>query len=150
MRVKEIMTKNPACCVPETPLPEVARMFLEHDCGAIPVIEDPLGGRPVGVITDRDLACRAIAMRKNALEMTARECMSSPGVTIREKATLEECCETMEKEKVRRLLVVDEEGRCCGIVSQADIALNARPKKAAELLREISHPSSEGATLPAR
>lgn len=142
MRVSELMTKNPACCVPETPLTEVARMFLEHDCGALPVVDDLRSLKPLGIVTDRDLACRAIAKGQNALHMKASDCMSMPGVAISERASVEECCETMEKQRLRRLLVVDEEGRCCGIVSQADIALKARPKKAAELLREISHPSS--------
>ncbi len=142
MRVSELMTRNPACCVPETALTEVARLFLERDCGALPVVEDLRGLKPLGIITDRDLACRAIAKGENALRMTARDCMSMPGVAITDRATLEECCDLMERQKLRRLLVVNEEGRCCGIVSQADIALKARPRKAAELLREISHPSA--------
>lgn len=149
MRVSELMTRNPACCLPETSLPEVARMFLEHDCGALPVVDDLQSLKPLGIVTDRDLACRAIAKGQNALHMRARDCMSMPGVVISDRATLEECCETMVKQQLRRLLVVDDQGRCCGIVAQADIALKARPKRTAELLREISHPASAGATSTA-
>src|SRR5215208_6036341 len=69
MQVREIMTVDPICCTRETDLPEVARMMVEHDCGAIPVVESREDRRPVGVITDRDITCRAVAMRRNPLEM---------------------------------------------------------------------------------
>ena len=69
MKVGEIMTPNPACCTPETPLLQVAQMFIDHDCGAIPVIESESVRKPVGIVTDRDIACRTVAAGKNALEL---------------------------------------------------------------------------------
>src|SRR5215468_8423379 len=108
MKAKAIMTVNPACCTPETGLQEVAMMFIEHDCGAVPVVENQGSKRPVGIITDRDIACRAIAAGQNALELTAKDCMSSPCVTVSADASFEDCCDAMEKHKVRRILVIDE------------------------------------------
>ena len=81
-RVKDVMTAAPACCVPGTPLQEVAGMLIEHDCGAIPVVDHTDTRRPVGIVTDRDIACRAVAAGKNALELRAVDCMSSPCVTV--------------------------------------------------------------------
>src|SRR4051794_29324542 len=65
MQVRDIMTADPICCTRETGLPEVARMMVEHDCGAVPVVESREDRRPVGIITDRDITCRAVAMRRN-------------------------------------------------------------------------------------
>ena len=141
MRVKDIMTPNPACCMVDTSLREVAEMFVDHDCGAVPVVESRESMTPLGIVTDRDIACRAIAKGMNALELTARDCMSSPSVTVRAEESLDRCIEAMEENRVRRVVVVDEFGRCCGIVSQADIALRGPKKKTAEVVRELSEPT---------
>ena len=140
MKVKEIMTKSPACCTPDTSLREVAAMFVDNDCGAVPVVDSVNTRRPIGIVTDRDIACRAVAKGLNALELTARDCMSSPSVTISEDASLDEAIKLMEEKRVRRLPVVDERGRCIGVVAQADIALSAGRGKTAEVVREISRP----------
>jgi CBS domain-containing protein len=142
MKIKEIMTASPACCTPETSLREVAAMFVDHDCGAIPVVDNVDTRRPIGIVTDRDIACRAVAKGLNALELTARDCMSSPSVTVKEDASLDEAIQLMEDNKVRRLPVVDERGRCIGVVAQADIALSAGKGKTAEVVKEISQPAS--------
>ena len=142
MKIKEIMTPSPACCTPETSLREVAEMFVDHDCGAIPVVDSVDTRRPIGIVTDRDIACRAVAKGLNALELTARDCMSSPSVTVKEDASLDEAIQLMEDNKVRRLPVVDERGRCIGVVAQADIALSAGKGKTAEVVKEISQPAS--------
>src|SRR6266498_2650563 len=141
MKTREVMTPNPACCTPESSLREVAEMFVEHDCGAVPVVDNKESMRTLGIVTDRDIACRAIARGINALELTARECMTSPAVTVREAESLDAAIKAMEGNRVRRLIVVDEFGRCCGIVSQADIALKAPGRKAAEVVREVSEPT---------
>jgi CBS domain-containing protein len=145
MKIEEIMTESPACCTPETSLTEVAAMFVDHDCGAIPVVDSLNTRRPIGVVTDRDIACRAVAKGLNALELTARDCMSSPSVTVSADAGLDQAIKLMEENRVRRLPVVDERGRCIGVVAQADIALSAGKGKTAEVVREISQPSSTAA-----
>ena len=68
MKIREAMTPNPACCTPDTGLREVAEIFVEYDCGAVPVVESKESLRPLGIVTDRDIACRAIARGVNALE----------------------------------------------------------------------------------
>jgi len=150
MKVQAIMTPNPACCTPDTSLREVAEMFVDHDCGALPVVESRESLKPVGIITDRDIACRAIAKGRNALELAARDCMSSPSVTIREDASLTNCLEAMEANRVRRVIVVDEFDRCCGIVSQADIALRGGKRATAEVLREVSEPMPSSSAVSER
>lgn len=144
MKVKKIMTANPVCCTPETSLQEVARMMVESDCGAIPVVNTPGSMRPVGVVTDRDITCRTVAEGINPLTMKAGDCMSTPVVTVTPEMDVEECCEVMEKNQIRRVPVVDERGDCCGIVAQADIATQAPKRTTAKVVQAVSQP--DGAT----
>jgi len=138
MHVREIMSADLVSCAPDTPLREVARLMAEHDCGPIPVV-DPDGRRqPVGVVTDRDIACRVVAKGRNPLDLSAKDCMSSPVVTIAQDAPIEDCCRLMEQRQVRRVLVVDERGDACGIVSQADIARVAPERTAGEVVKAVS------------
>lgn len=145
MRVKEIMSKDPACCTPETKLREVARLMVERDCGAIPIVKSQTGKQPIGVITDRDITCRAVAAGKNPLDLTAGDLMTTPVTTVSPDATVEECVRMMEAKQVRRVPVVDEKGLCVGIVAQADVALKAPERATAELVRDISTRARAGA-----
>lgn len=140
MQVRDVMTENPACCAPETSLRGAAKLMSEMDCGEIPVLDD--SGRPVGVVTDRDIACRGVAEAKPA-DTAVREVMSSPVVTIAPDATLEECCEVLEQNQIRRVPVVDGDGKCCGMVSQADIARHAPEHETAQVVRDVSRPTAE-------
>jgi CBS domain-containing protein len=133
---QDVMTPDPACCTPETPLDQIAKMMAQSDCGEIPVI-DP-AEHPIGVVTDRDIVCRVVAEGKNPMAYTAEICMSQPVVTVRSDAPLDHVIATMEQHQLRRVPVVDQRGRCVGIVSQADVALGAGRKDVAELVREVS------------
>lgn len=130
------------CCTPDTNLKDVAKLMAEHDCGDIPVIQDGDGRKLIGVITDRDITCRAVAEGRNPLELTAQDCMSKPVVTVTPDTMLEDCCHTMERNQIRRVPVVDARGACCGVVSQADIARVASKARAGQVLREISRQTS--------
>lgn len=147
MQVKEIMTPHAVCCSPDTLLPNVARLMCDQDCGAIPVLDGQQ--RPVGILTDRDIACRAVASGRNVVEMEAREVMSQPVRTVSPDATVEQACEILEQNQLRRVLVVDGAGRCCGIVAQADIARYAPKRDAAEVVRKVSQSSPRPATAQA-
>jgi CBS domain-containing protein len=147
MKVKSIMTVDPASCTPDTNLAEVGRLMVENDCGEIPVVETNGGLKPVGVITDRDIVCRAVARQINPLELRAKDCMTSPVLAVAEDASVDDCCDLMETHQVRRALVVDGAGALCGIVSQADIARHLAGRKAGEVVREVSQPGESAARL---
>ena len=133
---REIMTPAPQCCSGETTLNEVANLMVEADCGEIPVVDGE--NRLIGVITDRDIVCRAVAKGKNPSAVTASECMSEPVVCVNEDTSLDDVMAVMEENQIRRVPVVDADGCCSGIISQADIAMTARDNKVGELLREVS------------
>ncbi len=136
---REIMTPSPQCCARETTLNEVANLMVEADCGEIPITDS--SNRLIGVITDRDIVCRAVAKGKNPSAVTAGEFMTQPVVVVNEDTKLEDVVAVMEENQVRRVPVVDAAGCCCGIISQADIALSAKDSQVGGMLREVSKDS---------
>ena len=143
MEVRKIMTTNPACCFPDTTLPEVAKMMVAHDCGEIPVV-DRTTRKPVGVVTDRDITVRAVAPGLNPANLSARDCMTAPAVTVPPETSLDRCARIMEEKQLRRVVVIDAAGTLCGIVAQADIARNAPKQMVAEVLKDVSRHSGGG------
>jgi CBS domain-containing protein len=150
MLIEEVMTRDPACCIPSTPLREVARLMVEHDCGEIPVVESEESRRPVGVITDRDIVCRALAEGRNPLDLIASECMTDAVVMVTLDTSVDDCCEVMERHQIRRVPVIDAEGNCIGIVAQADIARRVSQRAAGEFVRDVSKPSRTAAKASGR
>jgi CBS domain-containing protein len=139
MNVESVMTPNPACCTAGTPLRDVARMMLDHDCGQIPVVDE--SQRPIGVVTDRDIAVRLVAQGRNTNDATAADAMSSPVRTVSTNTSLKDCVCVMEADQIRRVPVVDADGRLAGIVAIADLALAGKQKATAEVVKEVSEPT---------
>ena len=138
--VTSVMTANPACCTPQTPLRDVAQMMIQNDCGQIPVVDDR--NAPLGVVTDRDIAVRIVAEGRDTNAACASDAMSSPVQTVREDSTLKDAVCLMEAAKIRRVPVVNASGALSGIVSIADIALAGKKTATAEVVREVSEPGS--------
>lgn len=136
--VSSVMTPNPACCRADTPLRDVARLMVDHDCGQIPVVD--ADNRPVGVVTDRDIAVRVVAAGKDAAGATAADAMSTPCKSVASTASLYDTTCLMEAEKVRRIPVTDADGRLAGIVSIADLALAGKDEATAQVVKEVSEP----------
>jgi CBS domain-containing protein len=140
-KVKDVMTKEPACCTPDTDLVTVGKMMCERDCGELPVVASRNDMKPIGVITDRDVVCRSIAKGKNPLELKAKDCMTAPVATVSEEADMKEVISLMERRQIRRVVIVDKSGHCIGIVSQADIARQHKPRATSEVVEKVSEPS---------
>jgi CBS domain-containing protein len=138
MFVKDIMTENPACCTPDSNLQDVAKLMLDNDCGAIPVVEDNNHKRPIGIVTDRDITIRTVAVGENPLTMTVKSVMTKNIVSAKADMTIEECIDLMEENQIRRVPVVDENGNCVGIIAQADIATKADNAQAEDMVEEVS------------
>jgi CBS domain-containing protein len=138
MNVRDVMTSDPATCRRDTPLRDVARLMVECDCGAIPVVDD--GEKPIGVLTDRDIVVRVIAAGRNPLDCTAQDAMTGDVLTVTLDESVEETSDQLERRQLRRAVVVDEQGRVCGILAQADIAKRDEDL-AGELVQSVSQPS---------
>ena len=140
---RDLMTADPACCSPDTTLEKIATLMVANDCGEIPIIDR--SGRPIGVVTDRDIVCRVVAEGKDPAMITAESVMSTPVVAVYDDAELDDVIEMMETHQIRRLPVVDAEGCCAGIIAQADLVSIGSPHVTSELLTEISRDSSRRA-----
>ena len=136
MLVREVMTTNPVFARPDTTLRDVARLMTENDCGGIPICDD---GGIIGLITDRDLACRGFTQGLNPLDIPARYVMTARVVSIAENETLDRAVQIMSDAGVGRLPVL-RNGRLIGIVSSSDIVEHVADQKAAQLARRTSHP----------
>jgi CBS domain-containing protein len=129
------MTRNPITCDPSTPLQRVATLMLDHDCAAIPIVS---AGKVAGIVTDRDIACRAVARGWHAAELPASAIMSSPLVALDPEETFDDAVQVMKENHVHHLPVIDEAGRLLGIVAQSDLGRRMSNRELGQLARETS------------
>ena len=141
MDIQSLMTPNPTCCSPNQSLREVAQLMADNDCGQIPVVDEQR--RPLGVITDRDIAVRAVAKGAEIASATASDFMTSPVTTVRHDSSVDKVAKCMEDQQIRRVVVVDDQGAVAGIVAQADIARSGRDNRIAEVVKQVSQPTSQ-------
>jgi CBS domain-containing protein len=138
--VRDAMTANPRTASPAQSLADAAQIMQSEDVGSVPVVED---GRLVGVLTDRDIAIRAVAEGVDVQTLNVGDVASREPVTVEPGQDLDEALALMARHQVRRLPVVDD-GQLVGILAQADVAIEVKEKKAGEVLEEISKRSSSG------
>jgi len=137
------MTFDPAVCTVDDSVRLAAQMMVECDCGAIPVVEDRQSMRLIGIITDRDIAVRAVAEGRDMLITTVRDCMSEEISYVHPDSLIHEVEQIMENRQVRRVPVVDETKRICGIVSLADIARTRPDLSAVGVVQKVSEPAAD-------
>lgn len=133
--VRDAMTAEVRSATPTQSLAEAAEMMKAEDVGAVPVVDD---GRLVGIVTDRDIVLRAVAERRDPQAITLDEVASRELVTVEPNHDLDEALRLMASHQVRRLPVVEEEGRLVGILAQADVALHADATRTGEVVERIS------------
>ena len=134
MNVSEIMASIVQTVDEDQPLVEVAGLMKEYDIGCIAVGKDTLEG----LITDRDIVCRAVASGKPVDQTTAGDVMTRKPVTCRDDDTVKQAAAIMERNQVRRLPVLNYHGDLVGIVSMGDIGTHAPHELAGELVEEVS------------
>lgn len=143
MKVHEVMTPDPVCCIPEDSAQKVATILRDQDIGSLPVVLDQSSRKLVGVVTDRDLCCKVVAQGLDPAATRIDRIFSPQPVTCRDGENIAGCEELMQEHQIRRIPVIDGEGRCIGIVSQADLALHEKPEKVSKIVAEISKPVPE-------
>ena len=133
--VRDAMTKSPRTIGRASTIVEAARIMRDEDVGIVPIVD---GDKLVGTLTDRDIAIRVVAEGKDPNTTKAEEVASREIVTIDPQQDLDEARRLMARHQVRRLPVVEEDGKLVGIVAQADIAEHATDEQTGELVEEIS------------
>jgi CBS domain-containing protein len=140
MKCSDVMTREPACCEPGDSVRRVAEVMKREDVGSVPVVESHDSKRLVGIVTDRDLVVKVIA-GGGSPDASVRDAMTSDPTTCREDDDLQRALSTMKERQVRRMPVVDRDGRLTGIIAQADVATRMnRDAATGELVEAISEP----------
>ena len=124
MKVRDIMVKTPVFCRPDTNLAAATEKMWVHDCGMLPVVDDTLG--VVGVITDRDICISLGTRNQKASDVLVRDVTSGKLHACSPEEEIHSALGTMEKGGVRRLPVVNREGKLMGVLSMGDITLHAQ------------------------
>ena len=139
----DVMTREPACCEPGDSIQRAAQLMKTEDVGSLPVVESLATRALVGIITDRDIVVKVVAEGRPGQTASARDAMTQNPVTVREDDDVNRALSAMADRKVRRIPVVDSEGRLCGIIAQADIATRLhRDKTTGDLVEAISEPQT--------
>jgi CBS domain-containing protein len=136
MKVREVMTRDVQTIRPDQPVQQAASFMLSADAGSIPVTD---GERLIGMITDRDIAVRGVA-KGYGPDTPVRELMTDDVICARESDEIEDVASKMSEAQVRRLPVIDENERLCGIVSLGDLSREADDDCATEALEGVSEP----------
>jgi len=136
MKISEVMTRDVQTVSPDQTVREAAGFMLSADAGAIPVTD---GDRLVGMITDRDIAVRGVA-KGHGPDTPVRELMTDDIVAARMDDDSDDVAARMSEAQVRRLPVIDDEEKLCGIVSLADLSQEGEDAAAEQALEGISQP----------
>lgn len=135
MKVKDVMHKGAEWVSPQTALADVAQRMRDLDIGAIPVGEND---RLIGMVTDRDIACRGVANSQDWTRLTARDVMSKGIFYCNDTEELEDALRVMEQKQVRRLPVINDKKRMVGMLSIGDIADAAPHELSGEVIAAVS------------
>lgn len=133
--IRELMTANPCAIDADKSVEYAAKMMRDEDVGFAPIVE---GNRLIGTLTDRDIAVGVVAEGKDPRSTSVRDVASKQLVTIDQQESLEEALRLMAAHQVRRLPVVEEDGRLIGVVAQADVAREADAAATGGLVEDIS------------
>jgi CBS domain-containing protein len=135
MKVKDVMHRGSTSVEPTTLVTEIAKRMRDTDVGAIPVKAD---GQLVGIVTDRDITCRALANGGNVAKMTAKDVMTGDVVCCSPDDDINIAIEVMEAKQIRRLPVTDSHKAMVGMLSLGDISHKVSKELSGEVLRAVS------------
>jgi CBS domain-containing protein len=133
--IREVMTSKVCSIDAEKPVAYAAKMMRDEDVGLAPIVE---GDRLVGTLTDRDIAIRIVAEGRDPESTKVRDVASTDLVTVDPQQDLDEALRLMAQHQVRRIPVVEEDGRLVGVVAQADVAREADDRQTGEVVEQIS------------
>ena len=133
--VRDAMTTSPKTLASSATVVDAAKLMKTEDAGIVPIVD---GDRVTGVLTDRDIAIKVVAEGKDPHSTTIGDVASSNLVTVDPDQDLDEALRLMARHQVRRLPVVEEDGRLVGILAQADIAEHAGARQTGEVVEKIS------------
>ena len=140
-KCSEVMTRDPVCATPGDTITRVAQIMKQQDVGSVPVVESNESKKLVGIVTDRDLVVKVLATGRGLENATIRDAMTSNPASCGDNEDVDRALKLMADRQVRRMPIVDGDGRLVGIIAQADVATRVnRDHKTGELVEAISEP----------
>ena len=133
--IHEAMSSNPCSIDVDKSVAYAAKMMRDEDVGLAPIVE---GEKLIGTLTDRDIAIRVVAEGKDPDRTKTRDVATTRLVTVDPQQDLDEALRLMAQHQVRRLPVVEEDGKLVGVVAQADVAREASGEQTGEVVEKIS------------
>ncbi len=137
MTIRDVMTTEVKLVHPDTKINEAASVMRDFDIGSLPVVD---GGKPMGMLTDRDIAIRVVAEGKDPKQVSVREALSEGLTFAYDDQTLEEAAQLMQEKQLRRLAILDRDKNLVGMVSMGDVAVKGDTQMAGKVTEEVSKP----------
>ena len=127
MKCWEIMAENPAFCLPDDNVGQVARLMRREAVGSVPVVTNDQSQELIGIVSDRDLAIKVVGESRDTYRTTVYDVMTSIVVACREDDDVVSAALAMDEYDLRRVPVVNDSGRLVGVISKMDLAVPIRP-----------------------
>ena len=145
MRIRDLMTEDPKCCLASDSVIDAACIMRDEHVGSVPVVESEERRRIVGMVTDRDLCMGVIAEGQDPADVRIEQCMTTKVVCCVPEDAVEDVTDLMQSNQIRRVPVVDDEGELIGIVALADLVARGKVRSAdtLETLKCVSTPTDE-------
>jgi CBS domain-containing protein len=142
-KCNEVMTREPVSCEATDSIRRVAEIMKAEDVGSVPVVDSKSSRRLVGIVTDRDIVVKVLAGSAKVESATVRDAMTANPASVREDEDVNRAVALMSERQVRRMPVVDAEGKLAGIIAQADVATRVKKdQQTGELVEAISEPGT--------
>jgi CBS domain-containing protein len=141
-KCSDVMTRNPECCLAENNVVVAVDIMRDMNCGSVPIVASHETKELTGIVTDRDICLYVVGNELNPTDVSIRDCMTTDPITCHKDDSIENAINLMEDNQIRRIIIVDDDNKVIGIISQADLAIRSQenPLKIYELLEEISEP----------
>ena len=136
MKIQDVMTPNPMCCMPEDAATRAARIMRELNVGIVPVVKSPTDRRLVGVVTDRDLCLGVVSMDQHPQTVPVQQCMTTNMIACQPGEDIQRAADLMKEHQVRRIPVINPHGILCGMVS------NLSSNTTHHLLKKVTEPTA--------
>lgn len=134
-KIRDLMSENPCSIDADKPVAYAAKMMRDENVGLAPIVD---GDKLIRTLTDRDIAVRVVAADKDPTSTKVHEIATTEVVTIDPDQSIDEAMRLMSDYQVRRLPVIEEDGRLVGVVAQADVAEHASAKDTGRMVEDIS------------
>lgn len=141
-KCRDIMTKDPVCCLPTDTAAHAARLMRKHDIGILPVVENRRSKKITGIVTDRDLALRVVAKGYDPAATVIEAVMSKPAIQCSPDDAYEKALDLMEQHRIKRVMITDNSKRVVGVIAESDVALRVHDeRKMGEVVAAVTQPS---------